>query len=162
MTHTIREYDPARDADALRAMAVSLQDYLRRFDPDLRPGADMADAYLERIRERCAESNGCVFVAESPEGLIGYVYVLARIVSTEPEDWPRPYAYVHDLFVVEGKRSGGAGRALLARAERFARDAGATSVHLEVSSGNTGAIALYRELGFVERYRWLAKPLSEG
>jgi ribosomal protein S18 acetylase RimI-like enzyme len=58
-------------------------------------------------------------------------------------------AYIYDLEVkVEFRRRGHAKRALQAL-ESIAKDAGATSIGLNVFANNAGAKAMYQELGYV-------------
>lgn len=51
-------------------------------------------------------------------------------------------------------RRRGLGRALTRYAMQRGREDGARSAYLQVDSANTGALALYRELGFVEHHRY--------
>lgn len=55
---------------------------------------------------------------------------------------------VVSIGVLPKHRRRGIGRALMAKAEEVARDAGTPSVSLEVSVNNEGAIAFYRDLGY--------------
>jgi ribosomal protein S18 acetylase RimI-like enzyme len=78
----------------------------------------------------------------------------------------RPLLNIHDLAVLPGHRGRGTGRALLAAAEAFAREAGCCRLTLEVLDDNQPAYGLYRRFGFEEmRYgdsvgtRFLGKPL---
>lgn len=68
------------------------------------------------------------------------------------------YCYLQDLFVAEGARGRGLGRALITAVEERARAAGASRVYWLTHESNTGARALYDRLaersGFIQ-YRKL-------
>jgi GNAT superfamily N-acetyltransferase len=64
------------------------------------------------------------------------------------------YCYLQDLFVAEGARNLGAGRALIAAVEREARAAGASRIYWLTQEGNAAARALYDKVadrsGFIQ------------
>jgi GNAT superfamily N-acetyltransferase len=68
------------------------------------------------------------------------------------------YCYLQDLFVAEGVRNLGLGRALITAVEERARAAGASRLYWLTHETNTGARALYDQLaersGFIQ-YRKL-------
>jgi GNAT superfamily N-acetyltransferase len=68
------------------------------------------------------------------------------------------YCYLQDLFVAEGARNLGLGRALISAVEEHARGAGASRVYWLTHETNTDARALYDKLaerpGFIQ-YRKL-------
>jgi ribosomal protein S18 acetylase RimI-like enzyme len=160
MSIAIRDYDPGRDADALRACFVELQEYERRLDPTAPPGEQVADSYLVRMWERCASWAGRVFVAASDAELVGFATVWSRVPPQEPDDPPLAYAYVSDLVVLPAWRGRGVGRALLARAEAFAREQGAPWLGIGVMAENDGARRLYERLGFAAFHVEMKKPLA--
>ena len=64
------------------------------------------------------------------------------------------YCYLQDLFVAEGMRDRGIGRALIAAVEKEARAAGASRVYWLTHETNTSAQALYDQVadrsGFIQ------------
>ena len=62
-------------------------------------------------------------------------------------------AHLLNIGVDPAMRRRGLAREMLTRAMRESAEAGATNMFLEVRAGNTGAIALYDELGFCETCR---------
>jgi RimJ/RimL family protein N-acetyltransferase len=101
--------------------------------------------YLRALRRY---AHAAVFVAEAREGIVGRLS-LARD--------PHPAsAHVADLglMVAAGWRRRGIGRALLAQAVEWAREADVRKLELHVFPHNEPAIALYEAFGFVrEGYR---------
>lgn len=156
----IREYDTARDRDAVRICCVELQDFERRLDPGMPAGAQVADRYLDLMFRRCREFDGSVLVAEVDGSIVGFVTVWRRYRSSEPNDDPREHGFVSDLVVRATHRGRGIGRDLLRAAESRARAAGARSLRLSVKAGNASARALYAAEGFEDSEIHLAKELA--
>ncbi len=63
------------------------------------------------------------------------------------------HCFEHTVYVAEGLRGGGAGRALMAAIEEAARDAGGHSLVGGISGENEGAVAFHRRLGYAEAGR---------
>jgi GNAT superfamily N-acetyltransferase len=157
----IREYDAARDYDAVRACCVELQDFERELDPRMPRGEQIASAYLELLFTRCDEFVGVILVAVCGDGVVGYVVVWTQYRSSEPDDDSREHGFVPDLVVSSTHRGRGIGRTLLRAAEARAREAGAPSLQLSVKVGNAGARALYSAEGFVDSEIYLEKSLVD-
>lgn len=156
----IRDYEPTRDEGPLRECIVALQEFERTLEPALPKGEAMADAYLAFLFDRCAAAAGRVFVAEVDRAVVGFVGVLAEVPPAEPDEEQAPYAYVSDLVVLPTYRRRGIGRALLDRAEAFARERGARMLRVAVLAKNRPAGELYRSLGFSDYVVQLSKMLS--
>lgn len=159
MIHLIREYQPEQDTPSLRACIVELQDFERRIEPALPPGIVMADAYLAYLLERCSEHQGKVFVATVERQVVGFVCIWTRVQPTELDEPPTEYAYISDLLVRAPFRQHGLGRALLKRAEDYAREQKAVQIRIGVLAQNLIAKQLYLEVGFTERRIELSKDL---
>jgi ribosomal protein S18 acetylase RimI-like enzyme len=155
----IREYDPALDRRAIRECFVELQDFERELDPRMPPGDRIAEAYLQLMFSRCREFGGVVLVADRDGRVVGFVTILTRHRSSEPDDDPGEHGLVSELVVSAAHRGRGIGRSLLRAAEARAREAGAKSLHLAVKAGNTGARALYSAEGFAKSEIYLEKAL---
>jgi len=153
----IRGYEPSRHRGQLRACVVELQDFERGLEPTLPKGEAMADRYLAHVLDRCAGGAGRIFVSEENGAVVGFVGVLARVVP-EPDE-AQAYAYVSDLVVLPAYRRRGIGRALLERAEAYARGEGARVLRVGVLAKNEAAARLYRSLGFGDYTIQLNKPL---
>ena len=69
-------------------------------------------------------------------------------------------AHVYSMWVAPGARRAGAAKALLDTARRWAHEAGACELGLEVTASNPAAVALYRGAGFVEVGRDVLRPGS--
>lgn len=148
----IRDYAAASDLDDLRAGFVALQDHERSIYGRLPRGTDVVENCLHHMFERCKACNGSTFIAESDGAFCGFVTVLVRVVSEDPDDGGLEYALVSDLFVAEAFRGLGVGRALLSAAEDHARENGAEWLRVGVIADNRPARALYESSGFEPWY----------
>jgi len=88
---------------------------------------------------------GFARVAEDSGTIVGYVVVsFGYDLEFAGRD-----AFVTELFVLASHRNRGIARALLAAAERDARENDVRALHLVVRPENPNAIALYGSAGFV-------------
>jgi ribosomal protein S18 acetylase RimI-like enzyme len=83
---------------------------------------------------------------------VGHLWV--GPIGTEPTRW-----WVWDILIDEAHRSRGLGRQAMVLAEGLARDAGATSLGLNVFAGNSVARSLYESLGYEETALQMRKDL---
>ncbi|MFF8961773.1 GNAT family N-acetyltransferase [Streptomyces globisporus] len=81
------------------------------------------------------------FLAVAPDGS------LAGFVSVAYARWNRRLT-IEDIEVAPDHRGRGVGRALMSRAEEFARERGAGHIWLEVTNINAPAIHAYHRMGF--------------
>ncbi len=72
-----------------------------------------------------------------------------------------PYAEVTELYVEEGYRRHGVGRALVTHAEKLAREAGARKMLILTDFYNDTAQSLYRSMGYVHYDIALQKDLDK-
>jgi diamine N-acetyltransferase len=106
------------------------------------------------VRERAycqglvMDENVGLFVAEVNERAVGLVHGVFRDASALPIFVPRRYAIVDSLGVKSDLRGGGIGRMLMQRIHEWAIAKGANAIELNVHAFNTGAISLYRKLGY--------------
>ncbi|MFJ9622914.1 GNAT family N-acetyltransferase [Streptomyces sp. NPDC101181] len=91
--------------------------------------------------EDAEEGDSPTFLALGADGS------LAGFVSVSYAPWNRRLT-IEDIEVGPGHRGRGVGRALMTRAEEFARERGAGHVWLEVTNVNAPAIHAYRRMGF--------------
>ena len=138
----VRPATPA-DADALAGLgrAVAAEDELW-LTYDRSRGDERR--HLRSLRR---DPNSAVFVAETPEGIVGRLTILrdGNPVSHHVAEL--------GLMVAAGRRRRGIGTALVDEALKWARRSGITKVELMVFPHNEPAIALYRKLGFEEEGR---------
>jgi ribosomal protein S18 acetylase RimI-like enzyme len=124
------------DLDAL----APLFDAYRRFYEQ--PGdVALASAYLHARIER---GESTILVAEGDGQLLGFCQLYPTWCSVAAA---RIFV-LYDLFVDEGVRRAGVGRALMLAAQAFGREAGAVRLDLSTARTNARAQALYESLGW--------------
>ena len=137
----IRQADLADPTDADALLAV-LDSYAS--DP-IGGGVPLAEDVKERLIPELAKlPNALVLLAfggDEPVGLANCFFGFSSFAA-------RPVLNVHDLAVIPERRGQGIGRALLAEAERRAREAGCCRLTLEVQESNERARGLYQSFGF--------------
>jgi aminoglycoside 6'-N-acetyltransferase I len=89
-----------------------------------------------------------VFVAESPEGLIGFIELSLRSYAEGCDSSPVPY--IEGWFVAEDSRRQGVGGALMQAAENWSREQGFTELGSDTNETNRLSRDAHAALGFAE------------
>ena len=112
--------------------------------------------YVESLLE---DEAACILLAERAGKVVGLINVSLR--ESPPLSFlvPRRMGSVDDLVVDGAARRSGVGRALMAEAETWARERGASAMELNVYDFNADAIDFYQELGYRTLSRRLHKRL---
>ena len=159
MTPAIREATEG-DFEALCTVVDEVDELHRRALPHRFKASEgparPSEYFVDAIR---ADDVG-LFVAEIAGQMVGLVHVIVKDVAAMPILVPRRYAVVENLVVLRRHRRRGVGRALLERAEGWARAKGATSIELNVYAFNQGARTFYAERGFRILSHHLTKSLA--
>lgn len=128
----VRAMDAA-DLDVVRSLMAQL-------DYDI-----AADDLAARFGAVTGKADHAVLVAEQGGLLVGLVHVFARPALEKPVE-----AIIQSLVVDARARGGGIGRALMDRAEGWARARGLASVALYTNVTRADARAFYARLGYAE------------
>ena len=155
----VRDYCPETDLTGLRACIVTLQDFESGLDPRFPDGASIVDAYVPDILRRCEAHNGRILVAVVDGDVAGYAMIWASVKGGEIEDGDFEAARLADLAVLERYRRQGVATALIKAAENYAREQGATCLHIGVMAANRRALALYDSCGYAPCSMKLEKHL---
>jgi len=147
-----RYMEPERDLGGLRVCFIELQDCERTVYTRLPPGEKVVDNCLRHMLERIESCDGRTIVADVDGEMAGFVTVLTRVISDEPDDGQLGYGLISDLVVRDAHRGKGIGRQLMDRAEAHARANGVEWLRIGVLAGNRTAEALYASLGFEPWY----------
>ena len=105
----------------------------------------------------------CAFLAEdgAAGNVVGFVELSIRPFADGCQS--RPIPFVEGWYVEPGARRRGIGRALMARAERWARDSGFNELASDTEIDNIASLRAHERCGFeeVERLVKLRKPLVQ-
>lgn len=149
----------------IRAATTEDRAFLERLAPRLTIGVApwvSSEAVLRTMRgfllddlERNGGDTSAVFIAEAADGSPAGAVTIDqnKHFTGEPQD------YIGELAVVEEAEGRGAGAALLAAAEAWARRHGATRIALDTGAANTRARAFYVRYGYAEETVKLVKVL---
>ena len=125
--------------DDLNTLAPLFDAYRRFYE---QPGdIALASEYLHARMER---RESTILVAEAEGQLLGFCQLYPTWCSVAAA---RIFV-LYDLFVDEGVRRAGVGRALMRAAQDFGRQAGAVRLDLSTARTNARAQALYESLGW--------------
>lgn len=155
---SIREYR-SEDKQQVEECFIELQEFERQIEPRRVEGKIVSHKYLPYMFDKCAQTQGKVFVLEAQHRIVGFVSVWAKVKVNGLVNEEAEVAHISDLIVVAAYRGQGWGRALLKRAEDYALTQGATMLSIGVLAENLQARRLYNDFGFRENQVELLKPL---
>jgi ribosomal protein S18 acetylase RimI-like enzyme len=112
------------------------------------------------IRERLTNNESVIYVAETADGMLGFVQLYPLFSSTSTP--PGKLWLLNDLFVVEGARRLGVARALMKQAEELARETGAVGLTLSTAIDNVRAQHLYELMSYRRDNEFLVYNRSFG
>jgi GNAT superfamily N-acetyltransferase len=115
------------------------------------------DGCLAMFERQLGEESAAHLVAEDDDGaVVGFCSLHFR----DRLNYATPDAWVPDLIVTESARRRGAGRALLAEAERRARERGCWLLALESAHHRTEAHTFYSAFGMTDAAKAFTKLLG--
>ena len=130
----VRLAGPGEEAD-VASLIAGFRDFYEEAEPD--------DEQIARMVAELLADRGTEFL------LVGEPTVGVAQLRFRPSVWTGTEdAWLEDLFVVEGARRAGAGRALAHGCVERARARGCKRIQLDANERNDAALALYESLGF--------------
>ena len=125
--------------------------------PGLAPAAGTAFAVRDHLAEQLRDEDAVLLVAEQDGQLVGFGS--ARVLRRPPIFAETARGEIEALFVREGHRRGGIGRALAERLFAWLAERGLGRVALQVASDNREGQRFWRALGFTDSMDVLERPL---
>ena len=156
----IEPYHPA-DLPLVTTFIAALQDHERAAVRELKPGHEIASAYVEAMLRRLRENDGVMLMARRETETIGFVVgwvEVDRDLCLEEE--ARRYALVPDIYVIEAARRQGIAHRLLTAFEAAMRQRGCVRLRLCAKATNLGAVACYEAAGYRPYEVILSKPIG--
>jgi ribosomal protein S18 acetylase RimI-like enzyme len=146
--------------DEVRALWLSLSEHHGELTPAELP-VRSPEAGWPRRRERyrqALEGGGILFVADGPEGPLGYAFAHPR-AAPESLDIDRVLE-IETVAVLPAARGAGIGTKLMDAVEAWARDHGIEHLSVSVRTANEGARRLYERRGFRSLYETMYSTLA--
>lgn len=97
-------------------------------------------------------------IVEDERQLLGFQVLLW---PNEHEPFPDGWAYI-GTYARVGRTGAGIGRALFTETVKAARAAGVKTIDATIRADNTGGLAFYSRMGFVDYDRKIGVPLNDG
>ena len=101
----------------------------------------------QQLLEIFSDENTPVFVADSPDGVLGYVFCIVQQTRGAKAMYDHTTLYIDDLCVDSQARGRGVGKILYDYALGFAKSIGCHNLTLHVWDKNPGARAFYEKMG---------------
>jgi ribosomal protein S18 acetylase RimI-like enzyme len=155
---TIRAADLADRAELEDCMA-ELQAFEKTIESNRADPQSIRGLYIDGLLADCERTSGALIVADLNKRIVGFVCIFCRVKSDTTEQG-REHAYLSDLIVLEPYRRQGIGSQLMQAAETYAISRGATRIRVGVLAGNSGALRLYRNMGYRESEIVLEKAVN--
>ena len=158
--YRIRASKLPEDAAIGRAFIFGLQTFEHAMEDDRRLDASVAGEFFDVLAGRVAEKDGRIFIAEDDQSAaIGWAVCFVDENEIYVEPAVRRYGYISELYLVEGRRGQGIGRALIAECEAHFRALGLKRMMIGVVATNTRAQRSYLSAGFRPYSEMLVKAL---
>ena len=90
----ICDFNESNHLEGVRRCFAELQDFERSLDPRMPQGADIVDAYIPYMLNRCKKCNGNVFVADANGEVAGFTTILTKVKSDDLEDGDLEYGLI--------------------------------------------------------------------
>ena len=116
--------------------------------PDFIKEGDQSIDFLEKT---ISDDESDILVYENDGTVVGFILLQAKVRPDFDFMLPGKYCYIMDIIVTKTHRNKGFGTALMNSAKDWAKEQDCTFVNLDVLSNNTGAITLYKKLGFIPK-----------
>jgi GNAT superfamily N-acetyltransferase len=148
MRFSIRPAELPRDRAAMLSFIDGLQAFEYAMEPNRRLDGTVATDHLAVLDKRLAEHGGAIFIAEDDGGPLGWSVVHETEDDLFIIESERRMAYIDELYLIERARGLGAGRALIAACEDWAKDRGIGVIMIGVLDKNSRAHDVYNFAGY--------------
>jgi GNAT superfamily N-acetyltransferase len=147
----------ARDKSTLLGLWLDLVEHHRRLDPAYPTVPGLREVLLGELA-RGLESASCrIWIAELDDAPAGFLF--AELEAGRPPETAA--AWIHELFVLAGRRRRGVASRLVEAADAWLVEAGTRTVRVRVEAGNGGGLAFWSARGFDEKSRVLERETAQ-
>lgn len=156
----IRLATPA-DFRAVNRLFVQVDDHHRALHPELFRRSPAPGRSHEKLTEYLTDPNQQLAVAESPEGIVGLVYLIFKERPDNPLVIPFTYLLIDVIVVDTSIRGQGIGDRLFTYAKGEARKKDIKTVMLRVYESNVEAVKFYEQRGFERKMTQMSLTLED-
>jgi GNAT superfamily N-acetyltransferase len=157
---TIRDAVWPQDEPACIGFIDGLQAFEHAYEKNLRIDPRVGVEYFEVLTAKVRANGGLVRIAERDGQALGWIVALVETDEIYVVEAERRFVYISELFVSAQARGLGAGRALIASCEDWARARGISILKIGVLAGNARAAKIYAEAGYGAYAQRLRKYLA--
>jgi GNAT superfamily N-acetyltransferase len=146
------------EVDGVLELWLDLVDHHRHLDPTY-PGSRSLLPALRRELMRALREPACRLLVAEVEGRVRG-FLLAQVERDGEDGEPTGGCWIHELYVEADLRGRGIGSCLVARAEAFFSEQGASRVAVRVEARNLDGLRFWERRGFGERARILERAIE--
>jgi GNAT superfamily N-acetyltransferase len=156
-TTLVREARLPADKTAILEFIMALQRYESFLEPNRLYDLSMAEDYFKTLLERVRR--GRIFIAEEDGRAVGWTIVYEEETEAFIRPDERRFAYLAELYVVEEARGTGVAYELIDACEAWARDAGYSTMRIDLLARNERAARAYAKAGYTPYCQEVRKRL---
>ncbi len=157
-TALVREARLPADKPAIIEFIMALQRYQSLLEPNRRFDQEMAEEHFATLVERARR--GRIFIAERAGQPIGWTIVYEEETEIFICHDERRFAYLAELYVVRDARGTGIAYELIDACEGWARQAGYTTMRIDLLARNERAAHAYAKAGYEPYSQEVRKRLA--
>ncbi|MEI9990984.1 MAG: GNAT family N-acetyltransferase [Rhizomicrobium sp.] len=144
----IRDLHTPEDEAAALAFIMGSQRFEHALEPDRRLDPAVAREHFAALTQKVATNQGRMFIAEEDGRAVGWVVFLVERKPVFVVEDERTHGYITELFVEDGARGLGVGRALIEACEDEARRLGLSQIMIGLLTKNARAAEIYARAGY--------------
>ena len=137
--------------DDIPAIAELYREQFREMSKLIPDFIKEGDQSIEVLEKTISNDDSDILVYENDGTVVGFILLQAKERPGFDFMIPGKYCYIMDVIVTKNSRSKGFGTALMNSAKDWAKEQDCNFVNLDLLSNNTGAITLYKKLGFIPK-----------
>ena len=137
--------------DDIPAIAELYREQFREMSKLIPDFIKEGDQSIEFLEKTISNDDSDILVYENDGTVVGFILLQAKERPGFDFMIPGKYCYIMDVIVTKNSRSKGFGTALMNSAKDWAKEQDCNFVNLDLLSNNTGAITLYKKLGFIPK-----------
>jgi ribosomal protein S18 acetylase RimI-like enzyme len=144
------ELAAASDRSAIIAGIADLQEVERTITDTRRPGAEVAEQYIDQLQRSIDQKRGAIFVARVNGKAIGFIACWIESEDNVAEtSASTTYGYISDAWVAPDLRGRGVFSSLNERAEKYlARFPEVSFIRINVLADNVAAVRAYERADY--------------